>query len=213
VKQGALNTETISQTYVAWSQVSDPMIADNVVGIMRSLRVVLRGEVEPTALIDTVRMRVRAIDPALPVTAVQTMSEIVERSAAVPRFNALLISLFAVLALLLAAIGIAGMLATSVSRRLPELGIRMALCAQRQTLLAMVIRQGMIAAAAGLAIGLPSAWLVSRLLSSLLFGISPRDPMTFASVAALLGVVALVACALPAWRVMRVDPLKLLRVE
>jgi len=147
------------------------------------------------------------------VTAVQTMSEIVERSAAVPRFNALLISLFAVLALLLAAIGIAGMLATSVSRRLPELGIRMALGAQRHTLLAMVIRQGMIAAAAGLAIGLPGVWLVSRLLSSLLFGISPRDPMTFASVAALLGVVALVACALPAWRVMRVDPLKLLRVE
>jgi len=144
---------------------------------------------------------------------VQTISEIVERSAAVPRFNALLISLFAVLALLLAAIGIAGMLATSVSRRLPELGIRMALGAQRQTLIAMVIRQGMIAAAAGLALGLFSAWLVSRLLSSLLFGIRPRDPMTFASVAALLGVVVLVACALPAYRVMRIDPLKLLRVE
>ena len=80
-------------------------------------------------------------------------------------------------------------------------------------LISMVIRQGMIAAAAGLAIGLLSAWLVSRVLSSLLFGISPRDPMTFAGVAVLLGVVALVACALPAWRVMRVDPLKLLRVE
>jgi len=213
VKQGPLNSETISQTYVPWTQVPDRMIADNVVGIMRSLRVALRGEVEPTALVDTVRARVRAIDPALPVTAVQTMSEIVERSAAVPRFNALLVGLFAVLALLLAALGIAGMLATSVSRRLPELGIRMALGAQRPTLLAMVIRQGMIAAAAGLAIGLPSAWLASRLLSSLLFGISPRDPMTFAGVAALLGVVALVACALPAWRVMRVDPLKLLRVE
>jgi putative ABC transport system permease protein len=131
----------------------------------------------------------------------------------VPGFKALLISHFAVLALLLAAIGIAGMLATSVSRRLPELGIRMALGAQRQTLLAMVIRQGMITAAAGLATGLLSAWLVSRVLSSLLFGISPRDPMTFATVAGLLGVVALVACALPAWRVTRVDPLKALRVE
>jgi putative ABC transport system permease protein len=213
VKQGALNTETIAQTYVPWMQVPDRMIADNVVGIMRSLRVALRGEVEPKALAETVRSRIRAIDPALPVTSVQTMSEIVERSTAVPRFNALLMSLFAVLALLLAAIGIAGMLATSVSRRLPELGIRMALGAQRQTLLAMVIREGMIAAAAGLAIGLPSAWLVSRLLSSLLFGISPRDPMTVASVAVLLAVVALVACALPAWRVMRADPLKLLRVE
>jgi putative ABC transport system permease protein len=96
---------------------------------------------------------------------------------------------------------------------MPELGIRMALGAQRQTLLAMVIRQGMIPAAAGLATGLLSAWLVSRVLSSLLFGISPRDPMTFATVAGLLGVVALVACALPAWRATRVDPLKALRVE
>jgi putative ABC transport system permease protein len=194
-------------------QVSDGMIADNVVGIMRSLRVALRGEVEPAALADTVRARIRAIDSALPVSSVQTMSEIVKRSTAVPRFNALLVSLFAVLALLLAAIGIAGMLAMSVSRRMPELGIRMALGAQRQTLIAMVIRQGMITAAVGLATGLLSAALVSRVLSSLLFGISPRDPMTFATVAGLLGVVALVACTLPAWRITRVDPLKALRVE
>jgi putative ABC transport system permease protein len=213
VKQGALNTETVPHTYTPWVQVSDGMIAENVTGIMRSLRVALRGEVEPTALTETVRPRIRAIDPALPVTSVQTMSEIVKRSAAVPRFNALLVSLFAVLALLLAAIGIAGMLATSVSRRLPELGIRMALGAQRQTLVAMVIRQGMMLAAAGLAIGLPSAWLLSRVLSSLLFEISPRDPITFAIVAGVLGIVALLACALPAWRVTRVDPLKVLRAE
>jgi putative ABC transport system permease protein len=213
VKQGALNTETIPQTYTPWVQVADGMIAENVVGIMRSLRVALRGEVEPTALTDTVRARIRAIDPALPVTSVQTMSDIVERSAAVPRFNALLVSLFAILALVLAAIGIGGMLAMSVSRRRPELGIRMALGAQRQTLVAMVIRQGMILAAAGLAIGLPSAWLLSRVLSSLLFEISPRDPITFAIVAGVLAIVALLACALPAWRVTRVDPLEVLRVE
>jgi putative ABC transport system permease protein len=213
VKQGPLNTEIVPQTYTPWMQLSDGMIADNVVGIMRSLRVVLRVEVEPTAVTDTVRAHIRAIDPALPVTSVQTMSEIVKRTAAVPRFNALLVSLFAVLALLLAAIGIVGMLGTSVSRRLPELGIRMALGAPQQTLLVMVIRQGMIPVAAGFAIGLLSAWLVSRVLSSLLFGITPRDPMTFAAVAGLLGVVALVACALPAWRVTRVDPLKVLRVE
>ena len=99
------------------------MIADNVVGILRSLRMALRSEVEPTALADTVRARIRALDPALPVTSVQTMSDIVQQSAAVPRFNALLVSLFAVLALLLAAIGVGGMLAMSVSRRLPELGV------------------------------------------------------------------------------------------
>jgi putative ABC transport system permease protein len=213
VKQGALNTETVPQIYTPWVQVSDVMIADNVVGIMRSLRVALRAEVEPTALTDTVRARIRAIDAALPVTSVQTMSEIVTRSAAVPRFNALLVSLFAILALLLAAIGIGGMLAMSVSRRLPEVGIRMALGAQRHTLVAMVVRQGILLAAAGLAIGLSSAWLLSRVLSSLLFGISPRDPITFAIVAGVLVIVALLACALPAWRVTRVDPLKVLRVE
>jgi ABC-type antimicrobial peptide transport system permease subunit len=89
----------------------------------------------------------------------------------------------------------------------------MALGAPRQTLVAMVIRQGMMLAAVGLAIGLPSAWLLSRVLSNLLFEISPRDPITFAIVAGVLGIVSLFACALPAWRVTRVDPLKVLRME
>ena len=213
VKQGALNTETVPHTYTPWLQVSDAMMADNIVAMMRSLRIAVRGEVEPGGLARTVRARIRALDPALPVASVQTMKEIVSRSAAVPRFNALLVSLFAALALLLAAIGVGGMLATSISRRLPELGIRMALGAQRRTLVAMVIRHGMVLAAAGLAVGLPSAWLLSRVLSSLLFEISPRDPITFATVAAVLSVVALVACAIPAWRVTRVDPITVLRME
>ena len=105
------------------------------------------------------------------------------------------------------------MLATSVSRRLPELGVRLALGAQPRTLVAMVIRQGMAVAAAGLAVGLLSAWLLSRVLSSLLFEISPRDPVTFALVAGLLIAVALVACAVPAWRATRADPLTALRME
>jgi hypothetical protein len=144
VKQGALNTETVPHAYTPWLQVSDAMMADNIVAMMRSLRIAVRGEVEPEALAETVRARVRAIDAALPVASVQTMNEIVSRSVAVPRFNALLVSLFAALALLLAAIGVGGMLATSISRRLPELGIRMALGAQRPTLVAMVVRHGMI---------------------------------------------------------------------
>jgi predicted lysophospholipase L1 biosynthesis ABC-type transport system permease subunit len=213
VKQGALNTETVPHAYTPWLQVSDAMMADNIVAMMRSLRIAVRGEVEPEALAETVRARVRAIDAALPVASVQTMNEIVSRSVAVPRFNALLVSLFAALALLLAAIGVGGMLATSISRRLPELGIRMALGAQRPTLVAMVVRHGMILAAAGLAIGLLGAWLLSRALSSLLFEISPRDPITFATVPAVLSIVALVACAIPAWRVTRVDPITVLRAE
>ena len=213
VKQGALNSETVPHTYTPWLQVSDAMMADNIVAMMRSLRIAVRGEVEPGALAGTVRARIRAIDPALPVASVQTMNEIVSRSAAVPRFTALLVSLFAALALLLAAIGVGGMLATSISRRLPELGVRMALGAQRRTLVAMVIRHGMLLAAAGLAVGLPSAWLLSRVLASLLFEISPRDPITFATVGAVLSAVTLVACAIPAWRVTRVDPITVLRKE
>ena len=213
VKQGPLNTKTEGHIYTPWVQGSDAMIADNVVGAMRSLHFTLRSELDPVAMVDTVRRRIRAIDPALPVASVQTMSEIVSRSAAVPRFNALLVGLFAVLALLLAAIGVGGMLAMSVSQRLPELGVRMALGAQRGTLAVMVIRQGLGLAAAGLAIGLPSAWLLVRVLSSLLFEITPRDPVTFVAVVVVLCSVALVACAVPAWRVTRLDPLKVLRIE
>jgi putative ABC transport system permease protein len=213
VKQGALNTETVPHTYTPWVQVSDAMMADNIVGMTRSLRIAVRGDVEPGVLVHAVRARIRAMDPALPLTSVQTMNEVLSRSVAVPRFNALLVSLFAALALLLAAIGVGGMLAMSISRRLPELGVRIALGAQRRTLVAMVLRHGMVLAAAGLAVGLPCAWLLSRVLSSLLFEISPRDPMTFATVAAVLSIVALIACAIPAWRVTRVDPIVVLRME
>ena len=213
VKQGPLNTKTEGHIYTPWVQGADALIADNVAGAMRSLRFTLRSELDPAAMVDTVRRRIRAIDPALPVASVQTMSEIVSRSAAVPRFNALLVGLFAVLALVLAAIGIGGMLAMSVSQRLPELGVRMALGAQRGTLAVMVIRQGLGLVAAGLAIGLPIAWQLARALSSLLFEITPRDPVTFVAVVVVLGSVALVACAVPAWRVTRLDPLKVLRSE
>ena len=129
------------------------------------------------------------------------------------RFNATPVGLFALLALLLAAIGVAGLLATSVSRREPELGIRLALGAQRGTLVSMVVRDGMLLAAVGLAVGLPAAWILSRVLSALLFEVSPRDPLTFGGVAALLAIVVLVACAVPAWRATRVDPLTVLRTE
>lgn len=213
VKQGPLNSEIVPQMYTPWVHGADALIADNIVGGLRSLRVSLRSEVEPTTLINTVRERIGAIDPALPLTSVQTMSQIVKRSAAVPRFNALLLGLFALLALLLAAIGIGGMLAMSVSRRLPELGVRLALGAQRHTLAGMVIRQGMLLAVAGLTVGLTTAWLLARVLSSLLFEISPRDPVTFATVVCVLAGVALLACAVPAWRATLIDPLKVLRME
>jgi putative ABC transport system permease protein len=199
--------------YTSWLQASDGMTAESVLGIMRSLRTVIRTEIEPSALAASVRQQVRVIDSALPVSAVRTMDEVVRTSAAVQRFNAMLVGLFAVLALILAAIGIGGVLATSVSRRTPELGVRLALGAQRRTLLGMVVREGMLLAAIGVAAGLTAAWMLSRVLATLLFEISPRDALTFASAGILLLVVALAACAIPAWRATRVDPLSVLRVE
>jgi len=213
VKQGPLSTDTVPEIYTPWLQASDSTLAENIVGIMRSLRMVIWTDVDPAGLASSVRQQVRALDPALPLTAMRTMDDVVRTSAAVQRFNATLVGFFALLALLLAAIGVAGLLATSVSRRAQELGIRLALGAQRGTLVSMVVRDGMLLAAVGLAAGLPAAWILSRVLSALLFEVSPRDPLTFGGVAALLAIVVLVACAVPAWRATRIDPLIVLRTE
>jgi predicted permease len=213
VKQGPLDTETVPQIYTAWLQAGDRMLGDNVVGVLRSLRLVVKTQVEPSAMAKTIQQEVRAIDPALPVTAVQTMTDVVRTSAATPRFNTLLVGAFALLALLLAGIGIAGVLATSVSRRTQELGVRLALGARPRTLLAMILREGIALAAIGLAVGWPAAWMLSRVMGSLLFEIQPHDPLAFAGAAALMGLVAVAASGIPAWRATRVEPISALRRE
>jgi putative ABC transport system permease protein len=149
----------------------------------------------------------------LPVTAIQTLEQIVGASGAPQRFNAALLGGFAGVALLLAALGIGGVLAISVSRRTQEIGIRLALGAHPSDVVRMVIRQGMLLAAAGLAIGLPCAFAVSRLLRSLLFETAPHDPVSFASATVLLCIVALLACAVPALRASRVNPITALRID
>jgi putative ABC transport system permease protein len=161
----------------------------------------------------TILQEVRAIDPALPVTAVQTMTEVVRTSAATPRFNTLLVGAFALLALLLAGIGIAGVLATSVSRRTHEIGVRLALGARPRKLVTMILREGMVLAAIGLAVGWPVAWMLSRVMGSLLFEVPPHDPVAFAGAAALVGIVAAAASGIPAWRATRVEPISALRRE
>jgi predicted permease len=213
VKQGPLDTEIVPQLYTPWPQVDDQMLGESVVGIFRSLRLVVKTHLEPSAMASTIHQEVRAIDSALPVTAVQTMADVVRTSAATPRFNMLLVGAFALLALLLAGIGIAGVLATSVSRRTQELGVRLALGARPRTLLAMVLREGMALAAIGLAVGWPVAWMLSRVMGSLLFEIYPRDPLAFAGSAALMGIVAAAASGIPAWRATRVEPISALRGE
>ena len=213
VKQGPLDTETVPQVYTAWPQLDDRMLGENVLGIYRSLRLVAKTPLEPSAMASRIHQEVRAIDPALPVTAVQTMTEVVRTSAATPKFNTLLVGAFALLALLLAGIGIAGVLATSVSRRTQEMGVRLALGARPRTLVAMILREGLALAAIGLAVGWAVAWMLSRVMGSLLFEVRPRDPLAFAAAAVLMGTVAVAASGIPAWRVTRVQPIAALRRE
>ena len=163
------------------------------------------------SLATIVQARIRDLDPSLPVTAVRTLEQVVETSTAPQQFNTVLLAAFGLLALLLAALGIGGVLATSVSRRTQELGIRMALGARRGTLLRMVLGEGVALAVIGLGLGLPVAFALTRLMSTLLFEVSPRDPLTFAAVGALLLVVALLASYIPARRATAIDPMAALR--
>ena len=213
VKQGPLHTETEPQSYSPWSQVADGMLAESVIMIFRSLKISVRASHDPTDLAAAVRSHIRAIDPSLPLSAVQTMDEVIEESAGPQRFNTMLLGSFASIALFLAALGIGGVLATSVSRRTREIGIRMALGARRPDVIRMIVTHGMALAGAGLLLGLPAAFALTRMMSTLLFEISPRDPVTFASVTAVLIAVALVACYLPARRATRIDPMVALRYE
>jgi putative ABC transport system permease protein len=141
------------------------------------------------------------------------MEEWISNSAAQPRLNAALLGIFAAIALLIAAIGVYGVLAYSVNQRTREIGLRMALGAQRNGVLRWIVGQGMVVAAAGIGIGLASAFVLSRLLAGLLFGIRPRDPLTFTSVALVLTLVAFAASLVPAIRASRVDPIAALRDE
>ncbi len=211
VKQGPLNQRTFPQTWQPWRQVGDPMLAENVVGILRSLRLSLRSDVEPSALVASVRAEVRRLDSALPVTEVQTLENVLRASTSPQRWNSWLFGSFALVALLLAAVGVGGVLAESVSRRTHELGVRLVLGAERAHVLRLVLREGLAIAGLGVLVGLPSALALTRLLSSLLFEVSPRDPLTFGAVGAVLAGVALLACAMPALRATRVDPAAALR--
>jgi putative ABC transport system permease protein len=213
VKQGPLNTETFPQTYQPWVQVDDRMIADNILGALRSLTLVVRTDADPLATAGTIQAAVRAIDPSLPAAQIRTMTTIVSESASPQRFNTLLRGGFAAVALVLAALGISGVLATAVSRRTQEIGLRMALGARRTDLRRMVIGQGMTLVVIGMAIGVPAAFVVTRFMSSLLFGIKPHDLLTFAVATMVLLLVALAACYLPARRATQVDPMVALRCQ
>jgi putative ABC transport system permease protein len=160
-----------------------------------------------------VRRTIAEIDSRLPVFHVRPMQQVIVESSSDTRFEATLLGIFAALALLLAAVGIYGVMSYLVAQRTQELGIRMALGALPSDVLRLVIGRGVALTVAGLAIGLVAALGITRLLGTLLFGVSATDPVTFLGVALLLGVVALAACYIPARRATRIDPLVALRYE
>ena len=175
--------------------------------------VAVRTEGKPEALMPAIREKVHELDPELALASVRSEDEWVQNSAAQPRFNSILLATFALVALLMAAIGIYGVLAYSVNQRTREIGVRMALGAQRSSVLRLIVGEGMKVALTGVAIGLAGGLALGRFLSSLVFGITVRDPLTFAAVAVVLSGVAFAACVLPAHRASRVDPMEALRYE
>jgi putative ABC transport system permease protein len=175
--------------------------------------IVQSSTTEPLSLAPSIRSEVAAMDPNVPVARINTMNQLLFKSVAQPRFRTLLVAVFSGMALLLAAIGIYGVMSYSVTQRTHEIGIRMALGAQRTDVLKLVVGQGMALTLIGVATGLAAAFLVTRFMESLLYGVTATDPVTFAAVALVLSAVALLACFIPARRATRVDPMIALRNE
>jgi predicted permease len=179
----------------------------------RTSYVVARTSVAPATMADAMVQQVHAIDPDVPVYDIATMDQRLQDSVARQRFAMTMLAAFAGFALILAAIGLYGVLSFLVSQGTADIAIRMAMGAQRGRILAQVFREGMGLAVAGIVAGLAGGVVLTRLMAGLLFGVSPSDPATFAAVALLLGLVALAACYFPARRAMRVEPMAALRAE
>ena len=177
------------------------------------MNVVLRTEGTPQAAASLLREQVRRVDPAAPVFAVLSMQELIDRSSAQTRWNTLLVGGFAALALLLGAVGTYGVLSYAVTMRRREIGVRMALGAGASDVIRMVVREGMMLAGAGILSGIVLALALGRAAVTLLYGVAPHDPRTFAAVVSILGLVALAASVIPALRAARVDPISTLRME
>jgi putative ABC transport system permease protein len=168
---------------------------------------------DPAEMAPAVERELRAIDPDQPVSDVRTMKQVMADTVARARFNTLLLALFAGLATLLAAVGIFGVMNYSVTLRTREIGLRMALGAQPGQVLMLILKQGLLLTLIGIGIGLAGALALTRIMSSLLFGVNATDPVTFTALVLLLTVVSLLACYIPARRATKVDPLIALRYE
>lgn len=211
VKEAGLGNPAPEEMYIPLAQVKDSFIELN--NKIIPMTWVVKTAVSPLTLSTAVRKQVLETDSQLAIAHERSLDQVVSEATAQQNFNMTLLSLFAGLALLLAAIGIYGMLSYSVQQRSQEIGIRMALGAHGRDVLRMVVKEGMMLAGLGIVIGIAGALALSHLLSALLFGVKPNDPRTFATIGGALALVALLACWIPARRATRVDPLVVLRYE
>jgi putative ABC transport system permease protein len=200
VRDGELTGAVGPQAYVSFAQFP-----------AHTQTFVVRGDPLPSEAV--VRAAIQAVDGQQPIARIQPLDALVAASIARERFAMILFAVFSALAVLLAAIGIYGVMAYAVARRTSEIGIRVALGAQSADVLALVLRQGGQLVALGLVVGIAGALLLTRLLATMLFGIGPRDPATLIATGALLALVAGLACVIPARRATRVDPMTALRTE
>ena len=202
IHQSGLDQEAAPHVYAPFTQAS-----------VRRSGLLLRAAGDPLSLVGAVRSEVNSIDPDQPIYNIHTMEELIAGSMSDRRLNLLLLAVFAATALSLAAIGIYGVISYSVTQRIREIGVRIALGAQSPDVLKLIVKQGMAPVVIGMAVGIAGALALTRLMSNLLFGVEPNDPLTFGSIAVVLGFVALLACYIPARRATRVDPIVALRYE
>ena len=203
--QNSVDTETIEEMFVSYVNGANPSVV--------RMNFVVRAAGDPASLAGAVREEIRRGDPALPVSNVATMRALADRVLSPARFNLVLLTLFAAVALVLALIGIYGVMNYTVTQRTHEMGIRLALGARATDVLKLVVGQGMMLALVGVGLGLIGAFAVTRVMASLLYGVSATDPLTFALITLLLVAVALLACYVPARRATKVDPMVALRYE
>jgi len=211
VNDGPLGSKPGPHFYLRYLQLPDDYIVYN--NVILPINLVVRTSTDPASLTSAVVAQIHSLDPQLAVANIRTMDQEMASSVAAPKFNTFVLGLFAFLALFLAAIGVYGVLAYAVAQQSHEIGIRMALGAQRRDVMRLILIQGARLALGGLAIGTLAALGLTRMMSSLLYSISASDPLTFAAVATVFLAVALLACYIPARRAMRVDPMIALRYE